>query len=83
MGKAKSKEQVKDPIISSKINHSDLSDEKKTKILSEQFMQFQNEMAELIGMQIGVRLHASESKIEAIMVPVKLQQEQVDEKASN
>lgn len=58
------------------VNPKDLSDEKKAKILNEEFMAFQAEMKDKLGLQIGVRLQEIKNETtigyQAILVPVKL-----------
>lgn len=67
MAKAKPKITVKE-----RSNLMDLSQEKKVEILTEDFRQFQLASTAKLGMQIGVRLFADQTKIEAIMVPVRV-----------
>lgn len=53
----------------------DLNDEKKTQILSKRFEEFQKEMLETLGLQIGIRLQEIKTDVsyghQAMMVPVK------------
>ena len=72
MAKPKNKNEVL-----STFNPKDLSDEKKAQILSADFVEFQKQCAEKLGMQIGIRLVKTENETtfghQAIMVPVKMQ----------
>jgi hypothetical protein len=74
MAKAKPKVVVKD-----RVNLMDLSEEKKIQILTEDFRQFQLMTSAKLGMQIGVRLLADQTKIEAIMVPVRVTSDKTKE----
>lgn len=57
------------------VNMKDLNDEKKSQILSEKFNQFQKEMLETLGLQIGIRLQEIKTDVsyghQAMMVPVR------------
>ena len=67
MAKAKPKITMKEDL-----NLMDLSREKKIEILTEDFKQFQLASTTKLGMKIGVRLFADQTRIEAIMVPVEV-----------
>lgn len=74
---AKKKERLTKQEIEEKFyNPKDLSDERKAQLLNEEFMKFQAEMAEKLGMQVGIRLQKIENEIsfghQAILAPVKI-----------
>lgn len=74
MPKAKSK---REPVESS-ISYNDFSDEKRAQILSQEFLAFQESVSSRLGMKIGTRLYATDTKIEAVLVPVKTQVPQTE-----
>lgn len=77
--KAKKKGAVVSEYAEKFTNPKDLSDEKRAEILSQEFVEFQKDMKNKLGMQIGVRLQKVENETsfgyQAIMVPVKLMSE--------